>query len=287
MNSTTEETMLVALLKLLDDPDPEVFTQIENKVVEIGSLALPYLNDAAKKNADHLSDNRIKTLLQKIQFNKAQNAFKEWKLKSNKSLIEAALILAEFHYPELDSSIVLQKIEKLKRDIWLELNEEFTALEKIHILNHVFYKIYRFTGNKTNISQPQNSLISDLMDKRQGNSVILGILYQEIAQSLELPVHGVNLPENFILSYLNSEQMLSDTRVLFYINPFNNGIVFTREDIDVFISQLELDQNQNYYEPCIPENTIVRLMNELVQSYELLGEAQKKSDLNQLIRVLS
>jgi regulator of sirC expression with transglutaminase-like and TPR domain len=287
MNSTTEETMLVALLKLLDDPDPEVFTQIENKVVEIGSLALPYLNDAAKKNADHLSDNRIKTLLQKIQFNKAQNAFKEWKLKSNKSLIEAALILAEFHYPELDSTIVLQKIEKLKRDIWLELNEEFTALEKIHILNHVFYKIYRFTGNKTNISQPQNSLISDLMDKRQGNSVILGILYQEIAQSLELPVHGVNLPENFILSYLNSEQMLSDTRVLFYINPFNNGIVFTREDIDVFISQLELDQNQNYYEPCIPENTIVRLMNELVQSYELLGEAQKKSDLNQLIRVLS
>jgi len=287
MNSTTEETMLVALLKLLDDPDPEVFTQIENKVVEIGSLALPYLQDAAKKNADQLSDNRIKTLLQKIQFNKARNAFKDWKLKSNKSLIEAALILSEFHYPELDSSIVLQKIEKLKRDIWLELNEEFTALEKIHILNHVFYKIYRFTGNKTNISQPQNSLISDLMDKRQGNSVILGILYQEIAQSLELPVHGVNLPENFILSYLNSEQMLSDTRVLFYINPFNSGIVFTREDIDVFISQLELDQNQNYYEPCIPENTIVRLMSELAQSYELLGDAQKKSDLTQLIRVLS
>lgn len=279
--------MLIALLKLLDDPDPEVFTQIENKVVEIGPLALPYLHDAAKKNADQLSDNRIKTLLQKIQYNKTEKAFNEWKEKSNKSLIEAALILAEYHYPELDSSIVLQKIEKLKRDIWLELNEDFTPLEKIHILNHVMFKLYRFTGNKTNISQPQNSLISDLMDKRQGNSVILGILYQEIAQSMDLPVHGVNLPENFILSYLNSEQMLSDSRVLFYINPFNNGIVFTKEDIDTFVSQLELNTTQQYYEPCIPDNTIIRLMNELAQSYELLGENDKIGDLKRLIKILN
>lgn len=286
MNSTTEENILVALLKLLDDPDPEVFTQIENKVVEIGSSALPYLNDAAQKNADQLSDNRIKTLLQKIQYNKAEKALIDWKEKSNKSLIEAALIIAEFHYPELDASLVLQKIEKLKRDIWLELNEEFTPLEKIHILNHVLYKIYRFTGNKTNISQPQNSMISDLMDKRQGNSVILGILYQEIAQSLKLPVHGVNLPENFILSYINSEQMLSDSRVLFYINPFNNGIVFTREDIDTFVSQLELEASNKFYEPCIPENTIARLMKELILSYELLGEDQKIENLRKLIKIL-
>lgn len=286
MNSTTEENILVALLKLLDDPDPEVFTQIENKVVEIGSSALPYLNDAAQKNADQLSDNRIKTLLQKIQYNKAEKALIDWKEKSNKSLIEAALIIAEFHYPELDASLVLQKIEKLKRDIWLELNEEFTPLEKIHILNHVLYKIYRFTGNKTNISQPQNSMINDLMDKRQGNSVILGILYQEIAQSLKLPVHGVNLPENFILSYINSEQMLSDSRVLFYINPFNNGIVFTREDIDTFVSQLELEASNKFYEPCIPENTIARLMKELILSYELLGEDQKIENLRKLIKIL-
>jgi regulator of sirC expression with transglutaminase-like and TPR domain len=286
MNSTTEENMLVALLRLLDDPDPEVFTQIENKVIEIGPLALPYLQDAAKSNADQLSDNRIKTLLQKIQYNKAEKALLEWKDKSNKSLIEAALILSEYHYPNLDSSVVLQKYDKLKRDIWLELNDEFTPLEKIHILNHVLYKIYRFTGNKTNISQPQNSLFSDLMDKRQGNSVILGILYQEIAQSLELPVHGVNLPENFVLSYLNSEQMLSDSRVLFYINPFNNGIVFSKEDIDTFISQLELDEEDQYFDPCIPENTIVRLMNELVQSYELIGETQKTADIRKLMRVV-
>lgn len=287
MNSTTEETMLVALLKLIDDPDPEVFTQIENKVVEIGPTALPYLQNAAKKKVDQLSDNRIQTLLQKLHYDKAEKAIIEWKSKTNKSLIEASLILSEYQYPEQESSIILQKIEKLKRDIWLELNEEFTPLEKIHILNHVFYKIYRFTGNKTNISQPQNSMLNDLMDKRQGNSVILGILYQELAQSLGLPVHGVNLPENFILSYLNSEQMLSDSRVLFYINPFNNGIVFTREDIETFVSQLELESKQHYFEPCIPEKTIVRLMNELIQSYELMGEDQKIVDLKRLINLLN
>jgi regulator of sirC expression with transglutaminase-like and TPR domain len=89
----------------------------------------------------------------------------------------------------------------------------------------------RFDGEKT---------------REQRNS---GYLYQEIAQSLNLPVHGVNLPENFILSYLNTDQLLSSSDVLFYINPFNGGIVFTREDINTFIKQMNLNNKQEYYKP--------------------------------------
>lgn len=287
MNSKNDETMLTALLKLLDDPDPEVYTQIENKVIEIGPEALPYLLDVSDKNTDNLANSRINTLLQKIRFNKTLQALKEWQNKLEKSPLEAALILSEYHHQKLNTAEVLEQIEKIKRDIWLELVEDFTALEKIHILNHVLFKIYRFNGNKTNISQPQNCLISDLMDKRQGNSVILAILYQEIAQSLNLPVHGVNLPENFILSYLNTDQLLSSSDVLFYINPFNGGIVFTREDINTFIKQMNLNNKQEYYKPCLPEHTIIRLISELRQSYELLGDHSKKDDMNKLINLLS
>jgi regulator of sirC expression with transglutaminase-like and TPR domain len=287
MNRKNDETMLMALLKLLDDPDPEVYTQIENKVVEIGPSALPFLMDVSVKNSDNLAASRIDTLVQKIRFNKTLNALTLWQKKADKNIMEAAFILAEYHHMHLNTQMIYEQIEKLKRDIWLELNEDFTALEKIHILNHVLFKIYRFTGNKTNIGRPENSLISDLMAKKQGNSVILAILYQELAQSLKLPVQGVNLPENFVLAYLKTDQLLSSSNVLFYINPFNNGIVFTKEDIHFFIKQMNLDSEKDFFEPCLPEKTIIRLLHELKQSYELMGQQNNKNDMNELIKLLT
>jgi len=287
MSSTTEQTTLMALLNLLDDPDPEVFTHIKNKVIEIGPVALPYLEDAAQLKNDHLSENRITTLLNQINYNKTESALLNWKNNGNQSLIEAATILCSYHYPKLEVNYIQEQIEKLKKDVWLELNEEFTALEKIHILNHVFYKIYNYKGNKTNISHPQNSLLIDLLKKRQGNSVILGILYLEIAQSLELPVFGVNLPENFILAYLKSGQLHSESKAMFYINPFNNGIVFTKEDIETFLNQLELDSDKKYFEPCNNVSTVIRLMSELTQAYDLAGDHGKCDDFKKLTKMLA
>lgn len=287
MSSTTDETMLKALLHLLDDPDPEVFSEIENKVIEIGPKALPYLKDAAEGKNDQLSENRITTLLNKIQYNKTETSLLTWKKQSDQKLIDAAVILSQYHYPNLEPQDIQNQIDKLKQDVWLELSEEFTPLEKIHILNHVFYKIYNFKGNKTNISHPQNSLLKDLLENRQGNSVILSILYLEVAQSLELPVFGVNLPENFILAYLNSGQLHSESKPLFYINPFNNGIVFTKEDIDTFLGQLDLEPNKEYFEPCNNKSTIERLMNELMQSYELSGDMNQSEDFRRLITKLA
>jgi len=282
MSSTTEETTLMALLNLLDDPDPEVFSHIRNKVIEIGPVALPYLENAAEKRNDQLSGNRISTLLKQINYNKTELALLEWKNNGNQSLVEAATILCAYQYPKLDIEYIQQQIEKLKKDVWLELNEEFTALEKIHILNHVFYKIYNFKGNKTNISHHQNSLLIDLLKNRQGNSVIISILYLEIAQHLDLPVYGVNLPENFVLTYLKSGQLHSDSQAMFYINPFNNGIVFTREDIDTFLNQLELESDKMHYEPCNNVTIIKRLMSELTQAYDLASEHEKCEDLKKL-----
>ena len=286
MDFTTDNTELLALLKLIDDPDPEIFSHIEDKVIEIGSSAVPYLENAYEKSADHLSNDRIKTLLHKIQYNKTSSSLNLWKKQAEQKLVDAALILSTFHYPNQNEQLIRQQIKKIKKDVWLELNEEFTALEKIHILNHVFFKIYNFKGNKTNLAQPQNSLINDLLLNKQGNSVILSILYMEIAQSLDLPVYGVNLPENFILAYLNSGQLSSDSKALFYINPFNEGVVFTKEDINTFINQLELKPEKKYFEPCDNKTALRRLMSELMRAYELAGEYTKNDDLKKLFKSL-
>jgi len=286
MDIVTDNTEFKAILKLIEDPDPEIYSHIEEKVVNFGASAVPFLENAYKKSSDRLSNNRISTLLNKINYNKTALSLKSWKNNTNQNLMDAAIILTSFHYPNYDEKIIRKSIEKIKRDVWLELNEEFTALEKIHILNHVFFSIYNFKGNKTNLSHPQNSLIKDLLENKQGNSVILSILYLEIAQSLDLPVYGVNLPENFILSYLNFGQMNSDSKPLFYINPFNEGTVFTKEDIETFIKQLELEKDEKYFLPCDNQTIIRRLMTELISAYDLAGDFDKSENMKKLYKII-
>ena len=285
MNQLIENNEFLAILKLIDDPDPEIFSHIENKVIEIGDSALPYLEKAINTTNNQLSNLRIKTLLGKIKYNKTATALKNWKNNSQQNLIDAAIILASYHYPQLNENDIHSQIKKIKQDVWLELNEEFTALEKIHILNHVFFKIYQFRGNKVNLSQTQNCLINDLLEHKQGNSTLLSILYTEIALSLDLPVYGVNLPENFILAYLSSEQIHSDSKALFYINPYNDGVVFNKKDIESFISQLELEPEKKYFEPCNNQATIKRLIKDLIHSYELSGDHSSSDDLKKLIQI--
>lgn len=286
MDTATDNTEFNAILKLIEDPDPEIYSHIEEKVVNIGTSAVPFLENAYKKSSDHLSNNRISTLLNKINYNKTSLSLSSWKNNSNQNLIEAAIILTAFHYPNYDEKLIRDSIKRIKQDIWLELNEEFTALEKIHILNHVFFKICNFKGNKTNLSHPQNSLIKDLLENKQGNSVILSILYLDIAQSLDLPVYGVNLPENFILAYLNSGPMNNESKPLFYINPFNEGTVFTRDDIETFINQLELEYNQKYFSPCDNQTVIRRLMKELISAYDLAGDFKKSDSMKKLYKII-
>ena len=286
MDTATDNLEFIAILKLIEDPDPEIYSHIEEKVVNIGISAIPFLETAYKKSSDRLSNNRISTLLNKINFNKALIALQSWKNDSSQNLIDAAIILTEFHYPNYDETLIRDQIKKLKQDVWLELNEEFTALEKIHILNHVFFNIYNFKGNKTNLSHPQNSLIKDLIENKQGNSVILSILYLDIAQSLKLPVYGVNLPENFILAYLNFNQINSESKPLFYINPFNEGTIFTKDDIEIFIKQLDLDREKKFFEPCDNQSILRRLMTELINSYDLSGDFDKNNQLKKLYNLI-
>jgi hypothetical protein len=40
-----------------------------------------------------------------------------------------ALLVAKFQYPDLHTVPVIQEIEKIKRNVWLELNSFLTPLE--------------------------------------------------------------------------------------------------------------------------------------------------------------
>ena len=164
---------------------------------------------------------------------------------------------------------------------------EMSAIEKVKVINHVLYSVYNFTGNTTNHQDPQNSYISQVLESKKGNQISLAIIYSIIAQKLDIPIYGVNLPQHFILAYIDeAKEYISEEGVLFYINAFNKGFIFSRRDVDSFLKQLNLTPAKEYYEPCKNEDIIRRVLRNLISAYQKLGYDDKVKEVEELLAVV-
>lgn len=281
-------TEINSLVKLLDDPDQEIFKHVHGKLFSYGAEVISHLENAFESAFDPLLQERIAGLVHEIQFSNLKNDLKLWCQGGAFDLLRGALILNKYQYPDLDEQKIINEIEAIKRDVWLQMMYESSAVEKIRLMNHVFYNIYGFSGNTANHQDPQNSYLSQVMDIKKGNQISLAVIYSVIAQKLDIPVYGVNLPQHFILAYVDeSAQPEAESGILFYINTFNKGFVFGKRDVDMFLKQLNLKPEKQYYEPCSNLEIIKRILRNLISSYENVGLTEKVEEVTELLMIAS
>lgn len=277
-----------ALVKLLDDPDQEVFHHVEERLLGYGNEVIDYLENAWEQSLDSLLQQRIENIVHKIQFSNVKEDLNLWYQSGAFDLLQGALVVNRYQYPDLDEEKIILQIEEIKREIWLGLQYEMSSIEKIKLINHVFYNIYGFSGNTKNHHDPQNSYINQVIESKKGNQISMAILYATLAQKLDIPVYGVNLPQHFILGYIDeSKRDEQEFGVLFYINAFNKGAIFGKHDVDQFLRQLNLDPLPGFYAPCSNVEIIRRVIRNLISAYENLGSTEKVEELKELQEILA
>ncbi|WP_410219717.1 transglutaminase-like domain-containing protein [Pedobacter sp.] len=276
-----------ALVRLLDDPDEEVFKHVEERLINYGSEVVSYLENAWEKSLDTVMQDRIENIVHTIQFNNVKLDLNLWYQSGAFDLLQGALIINRYQYPDLDEQQVINQIEEIKREIWMSLQYEMSSIEKIKLINHVFYTQFGFSGNTKNHHDPQNSYISQVLESKRGNQISLAIIYATLAQKLDIPVYGVNLPQHFILGYIDETNPDKEKAVLFYINAFNKGAIFGKHDVDQFLRQLNLEPQPGFYAPCSNTEIVRRIIRNLISAYENLGAAEKVAELKELQEVLS
>ncbi|MFC2107699.1 transglutaminase-like domain-containing protein [Bacteroidota bacterium] len=282
---------LNALINLLDDPDFEVYLQIKDKLISIGFDAIPFLETAWENAFDPIRQKRIEDIVHQLQLNDLFAELHSWAHFNYNDLLKGMMLLSKFQYPDQDDEKIIKTIGRITQDVWLELNQNLTALEKIKVINHILYDHNKFKGNASNINAPENYYINNILQTKKGTPVSLGALFIVIAQGLKLPVHGVDLPRHFILAYLDEiieigKIVSDDNNVLFYINPFNKGALFTRNEIELYLKQLALENDDNYYLPCANITIVKRMINELIGVYKDAGNDAKMEELNVLLKAL-
>lgn len=288
-----KENELSALINLLDDPDEEVYRHVTDKLIALGTTIIPSLEDAWGKTFDPNLHFRLEELIHIIQFETLLKDLRRWTKKRQDNLLEAAILISRYQYPDLSVSKVNAQIEKISKEIWLEMNYNLTPLEQVNVFNHVLYQLNGFGGNTSNIHDPQNAYLNIMLETKKGNPVSLAVLYLILADKIKMPVYGINLPQHFVLSFHKdlidrdeSEQKLKSS-VLFYINPFNKGIIFSRDDITLFLKKLNLTPKGSHYLPCDNRDIILALINSLIHSYELSGLADKVVELVKMKEVVA
>ena len=279
---------LAALINLLDEPDEMAFARIRERIFSFGPEAIPDLEAALENMFDLHVQDRIEELVKGIRNDALANELVNWASFGSSDLLSGYLLATRTQYPGVDQEALMQQVEQIKMDAWLELNENLTALENIKVLNHILYDVHRFEPNKVDLLAPDNSYLNTLLKTRKGTPLSLGILYIIIAQKLNVPVYGVNLPQHFILAYTTEivRPLPDENDVLFYINPFNTGAIFTRKEIELFIHQLKVQPNESFFAPCTNVDIIKRLLMNLKHGYARAGNHEKSEELDNFLNLI-
>lgn len=280
---------ILALVQLIDDPDDTIFEHVRDQLIGHGTTAIPFLeNSWETEDYGLLFQSRIEDLIHEIQFLEVKNELQTWITSPNKDLLAGAIIISKYQYPNIEEQDIHTKIQAIRKDIWLEINDQQTAYEKVRVFNKVFYGKHRFTGNSKDYHSPENSYLYKVLDMHKGNPLSLSVLYSIIAQSLDMPIFGINLPNHFILSYLDenntNSQIDPDSKDnnLFYINAFSRGGIFNSNEIDDFLKGLNKPLLRSYYEPCSNSSIIVRMLTNLITSFQQTGSSKKVNELIEL-----
>lgn len=292
MTSSFDTKELEALIRMLDEPDESVFTHIRNKVLEYGPDAIPFLEESWMQLSDVKEIARIEEMMGSIRMNDTFDKLKIWAEEGGNSLLEPYLWISAFHEPNFNVESHKKSVEKIIRDVWLEMNDSLTALEKIRVVNHILYKVYGFRGLSGHKMKLPSYVLSNVLRTQKGNPLSLGILYLVVAQAVRLPVFGVNLPTHFILVYMDDFISLKPAKdyikkeVLFYLNPFNKGALFRSSEIALFLKQLKIKEHPDFFLPSDNLTIIRRLLTEMISANLQNKNQDKAKDLKYLLSAL-
>ena len=285
-----ENKEISALLHLIDDPDEDVYSTVSEKIVSFGKEIIPNLENLWETIGNEETQERIELLIHRLHFRDLTTEFTAWKENST-DLLEGALIIAKYNYPDMQPLLIHQEIEKIRRNIWLELNNYLTPLEQVNVMNSIFFNYYKQKGVEISYDNPDNFLINKTLESKKGNAISNGIIYLILCQLLDIPVKAINIPRQFMLGYFNTHYEAlnlkgqASKKIKFYIDALT-GQMYSQKDIENYFKRLSVPPVASYFKPKDNKQIIKFLLEELSRCFDNDRNLYKMKELLFLANLL-
>lgn len=285
------EREISALLRLIDDPDTEVFNTVAEKLLNYGEEIIPNLEQLWEVTVDTDTQERIELLIHRVHFQNLQSEFYEWSNAKKPELLRGAILIAKYRFPELNIPSILTQFDQMRRNIWLELNNYLTPLEQVNVFNSILYNYYKLQGHEITEREPKHFYINQVLESKQGNPYSIGILYLALCELLDIPIFAIDLPRQFVFAYIDTLQhfyTVDDTpiqQIQFFIDPLS-GMVYTQNDVNTYLKKINATDTEKYFKPLDTKLVIYKMLEELAQCYMYKREDDKAAEIQQLMKII-
>ena len=251
-----------ALVKLLDDEDPQIYEHIRKKIIECGPEIVKLLKPLANSE-NTLLRTRASEIIYHFLKEDADSTFLAFCLRhgDNLDLEQGIWLLAKTQYPDLNQQAYQALIDAFAIEIAQRLKLATRGISIINTINVFMFDELRFSGNEQDYYNPDNSFMNKVLDNRVGNPVSLCSLYILLAQRLKLPIVGISLPGHFMCRFQTSVEE-------FYIDVFNRGRILTKSDCIRYLRNTNRNLHEGFLAPVCPRSILLRMCSNLHQIYQ-------------------
>lgn len=280
-----------ALLTLIDDPDEEVYTTISEKIVGYGKGIIPNLEHLWETTLSEDIQERIEMIIHRLHYTDLTDDLVEWRDSAYHDLLIGALLVSKFQYPDLHTTPVLQDIEKIRRNVWLELNSFLTPLEQANVLSSIIYNYYNLKGVEISYTNPDDFFLHKVLETKKGNALSNGIIYQVMCELLDINARIINIPKQFIIAFYHSDYDpvsyigSPQDKIHFYVDG-TSGQAYSHADIENYFKRIAVPPTPSYFKPQSHKRIIQSLLEELSKCFDRPSNQYKQQELLKLADLL-
>jgi len=166
------------------------------------------------------------------------DAFSSAALSPDPDIAVAALMISRIEYPDLDAGRYVAQLDFIGDEACRRLsvaevpadtphNVDADRYAKVTALNAYLFDELGFVGNEADYSDPRNSFLNEVIDRRTGIPITLSLVYMEVARRAGLPVEGINFPGHFLLRCRAGRKHIYTEDLI--IDPFHGGAMLSHD----------------------------------------------------------
>ncbi|HTX67006.1 MAG TPA: transglutaminase-like domain-containing protein [Opitutaceae bacterium] len=262
-----EPPLQAAFRALLDDDSPAVRAALAGAFARRGRPAVEFLRGFAH-GADPWLARHATWFLQQLNCGDPVAEFTAYIRALDYDLETGALLLSRTVSPALDPAACRARLDELAQRCRELIVEPATARDQCRVVSRVLFHEHGFRGNVECYTDPRNSLLDQVLARRQGLPLTLGLVYLFVAQRLGLTLEPVGLPGHFVVGCF-----LEDPP--FFVDAFARGVFRTPGELFALLRRHQIAPRADDLAPTPVREVLCRCCRNLASHYAAGGDSER------------